>query len=116
MQSITDKLSDVVRRIAEGEERIDEQLHRLRNGSCEQKADAAMQLYCCVTSVQELRAYQARLEELGAKPPDPAPALRPTTVPFRQLPQEIPTPSPQPVSAVDSSRAAKRRMGTLSFR
>jgi hypothetical protein len=68
MQTFTHKLTDVARRIAESEERIDEQLQRIRTGSCEEKADAAMQLYCAVSSAQELRAYQARLEEFRAKP------------------------------------------------
>jgi hypothetical protein len=67
MQAITHKLSDVARRIADSEERIDEQLQRLRTGSSDEKADAVMQLSCAVSSVQELRGYRARLEEF-AKP------------------------------------------------
>jgi hypothetical protein len=68
MQTITHKLSDVARRIAESEERIDEQLQRIRTGSCEERADAGMQLYCAVSSMQELRVYKAQLEGLQVKP------------------------------------------------
>jgi hypothetical protein len=67
MQSIMHKLSDVARRIAESEERIDDQLQRIRTGSCEEKTDAAMQLHWTISSVQGLQAYQSRLEELRAK-------------------------------------------------
>jgi hypothetical protein len=67
MQTIMHKLSDVARRIAESEERIDDQLQRIGTGSCEEKTDAAMQLHWAISSVQRLRAYQSRLEELRAK-------------------------------------------------
>ena len=62
MQTITHKLSDVARRIVESELRIDEQLQRMRVGSFDERADATR--HCAVSCVQELRAYQARLEEL----------------------------------------------------
>ena len=68
MQTMTHRLSDVAHRISESEERIEEQLQRIRTGSFEEMADAAMQLYCAVSSVQALRAYQARLKELRTKP------------------------------------------------
>jgi hypothetical protein len=68
MQTITDKLADVARRIAESEERIDQQLQRIRTGTCGDRADAGMQLYCGVSSMQQLGVYKARLEEFRVKP------------------------------------------------
>jgi hypothetical protein len=63
---MSDKLTDVRQRIAESEVRIAQLQERIRTDSCDVVAETAVQLYSAVSTLRELKAYEARLAALAA--------------------------------------------------
>jgi hypothetical protein len=68
MQTIAQKLVDVLERIAESELRITQQQERLRTSTCEINADAAFQLDAAASTLRELRAYPCCTRETAGAP------------------------------------------------